>query len=186
MWPKYLRRPVGDVIRDIRAVHGNTIVFNDVSLVDDVEYAKELFTAMIPLKKRWGGLATIEVVRDPELLELLRRSGCIYLLLGFESVNQENLCQIRKGFNKSDHYREVMEALHGQGISVQGCFVFGFDHDDTGVFAATVEQVNALKIDIPRYSLYTPYPGTALFKRLLADGRIPSASIGKITIPCTW
>jgi radical SAM superfamily enzyme YgiQ (UPF0313 family) len=174
MWPKYLRRPVGDVIRDIQAIPGKIIVFNDVSLVDDVDYAKELFTAMIPLRKRWGGLSTVEVVKDPELLDLMRRSGCVYLLLGFESVNQSTLRQIHKGFNHTDAYREVMETLHGYGISVQGCFVFGFDHDDATVFASTVERVNDLRIDIPRYSLYTPYPGTALFTRLHAEGRILS------------
>ncbi|MHB9133229.1 MAG: B12-binding domain-containing radical SAM protein [Armatimonadota bacterium] len=174
MWPKYLRRPVGEVIRDIQAVQGSVVVFNDVSLVDDVEYAKELFTAMIPLKKRWGGLATTEVVKDEEMLDLMQRSGCVYLLLGFESVNQSTLFQIRKGFNKSDNYQEVMETLHGRGISVQGCFVFGFDHDDASVFASTVERVNELKIDIPRYSIYTPYPGTTLFKRLLEENRIVS------------
>lgn len=174
MWPKYVRRPVGDVIRDIEHISGNIIAFNDVSLVDDVEYAKELFTAMIPLKKRWGGLATTEVVKDPELLDVMRRSGCVYLLLGFESVNQSTLVQIRKGFNKSDNYAEVMATLHGHGISVQGCFVFGFDHDDATVFASTVERVNELKVDIPRYSLYTPYPGTVLFRRLLEEGRILS------------
>jgi len=174
VWPHYLRRPVGDVIRDISQVHGRVFAFNDVSLVDDVEYAKELFSAMIPLKKIWGGLATTEVVKDPELLELMRRSGCRYLLLGFESVSQSTLQQIRKGFNKSDNYGPVMRTLHDIGISVQGCFVFGFDHDDAGVFAATVDRVNELQVDIPRYSLYTPYPGTTLFHRLRAEGRIIS------------
>lgn len=174
MWPIYLRRPIHEVLRDIQAVRGRVIVFNDVSLVDDVEYAKELFTAMIPLRKRWGGLATTDVVKDPELLNLMQRSGCTYLLLGFESVNQTTLTQIHKGFNRSDDYQEVMARLHDRGISVQGCFVFGFDHDDPSVFARTVEQVNALRIDIPRYSLYTPYPGTALFTRLLDEGRILS------------
>ena len=174
VWPHYLRRPVDDVIHDIRQISGRVVAFNDVSLVDDVEYAKELFTAMIPLKKIWGGLATTEVIKDAELLEIMRLSGCRYLLLGFESVNQSTLLQIRKGFNKSDNYAQVMETLHACGISVQGCFVFGFDHDDPSVFAATVEQVNALRIDIPRYSLYTPYPGTALFHRLRAEERILS------------
>jgi radical SAM superfamily enzyme YgiQ (UPF0313 family) len=174
VWPHYLRRPVGDVIRDIRQIPGRVFAFNDVSLVDDVEYAKELFSAMISLKKIWGGLATTEVVKDAELLELMRRSGCRYLLLGFESVSQSTLQQIRKGFNKSDNYGPVMRTLHDNGISVQGCFVFGFDHDDAGVFAATVERINELRVDIPRYSLYTPYPGTTLFHRLRAERRILS------------
>ncbi|MEI7671653.1 MAG: hypothetical protein WCK00_06025, partial [Deltaproteobacteria bacterium] len=68
----------------------------------------------------------------------------------------------------------VLEALHHHGIAVQGCFVFGLDEDDTSVFANTVDQVMAMNLDIPRYSLYTPYPGTLLFKRLLAEKRILS------------
>lgn len=174
VWPHYFKRPVADVIDDVRALPGRLFCFNDVSLVDDPDYARELFTALIPLRKKWGGLATVEIARHPDLLDLMRRSGCVYLLLGFESVNQSGLLGIHKGFNKSRDYRLVMEALHGAGITVQGCFVLGLDEDGPGVFAETVEQVLELKIDIPRYSLYTPYPGTPLFRRLLSEGRILS------------
>jgi radical SAM superfamily enzyme YgiQ (UPF0313 family) len=174
VWPRYLKRPVADVLADIARVRGRNLCFNDVSLVDDREHARELFTAMIPLGKRWGGLATIDVTRDAELLELMARSGCVYLLIGFESACQSTLQQIRKGFNHTVEYSEAVRALHSNGISVQGCFVFGFDHDDGTVFEATVDLVNELRIDIPRYSLYTPYPGTPLFARLLAEGRILS------------
>jgi radical SAM superfamily enzyme YgiQ (UPF0313 family) len=174
VWPHYLKRPVADVIRDVRAVPSRYFCFNDVSLIDDLDYAKELFAALIPLRKRWGGLATVEVARHPDLLALMQKSGCAYLLLGFESVNQANLLDIHKGFNKAQDYRHVMETLHAHGIVVQGCFVFGLDGDDSSVFPDTVEQVLDLKIDIPRYSIYTPYPGTALFKRMLAENRILS------------
>lgn len=174
IWPRYYRRPVSDVIDDVRSLPGNRFVFNDVSLVDDREYAMELFNALSPLKKKWGGLTTIEVAGDHELLGLMERSGCIYLLIGFESINRENLRQIYKGFNHVDNYSVAMETLHSHNISVQGCFVFGLDHDDRSVFESTVQRVNELKIDIPRYSLYTPYPGTMLFKRLFDEGRILS------------
>lgn len=174
VWPRYYRRPVADVVADVRSIDGGLFCFNDVSLVDDLDYARELFTALIPLKKKWGGLATVEIAKHPDLLELMRKSGCVYLLLGFESVNQLNLRGIHKGFNKAEGYGRVMEALHGHGITVQGCFVFGLDGDDRSVFTETVEQVLELKVDIPRYSLYTPYPGTALFKRLAAEDRILS------------
>jgi radical SAM superfamily enzyme YgiQ (UPF0313 family) len=174
VWPKYLKRPVGDVIRDIRQVKGRVIAFNDVSLVEDVDYATELFTAMIPLKKKWGGLVTADFMRHPGLVDLMRRSGCVYLLLGFESTDRASLSQIYKGFNKPVNYREIVNELHAHSISVQGCFVFGFDQDDRSVFRRTVDEVLDMKIDIPRYSLYTPYPGTLLFKRLMKEGRIIS------------
>lgn len=174
VWPDFLKRPVADVIRDIRLTRGRYLVFNDVSIAEDPDYAKELFRAMIPLKKQWGGLATVDIAHDPELLELLRASGCRYLLFGFESDSRTVLQDIRKGFNKPVDYDILVRTMHDLGISVQGCFVFGFDHDTTETFQRTVERVNALRIDIPRYSLYTPYPGTELFRRLHREGRILS------------
>jgi len=174
VWPKYLKRPVADVVRDLRSARGRIIAFNDVSLVDDVEYAKELFTAMIPLRKRWGGLVTADSLQNTELLDLMVASGCRYLLIGFESGDQATLRGIRKNFNHTVRYRDLVRDLQRRGITIQGCFVFGFDHDDASAFAATVELVQQLGVDIPRYSLYTPYPGTALFRRLLDEGRILS------------
>jgi len=174
LYPKVYQRPIGDIIRDIKAQSGSRFVFNDVSLVDDVEYVKELFTAMIPLKKTWGGLATMQVAQEEELLDIMQQSGCQFLLVGFESFNQKSLRKIGKGFNRIKEYKQAMERFHAHGISIQGTMVFGFDDDDTDVFAETVERVQELKIDIPRYSIYTPYPGTALYKRLERENRIIS------------
>ena len=174
VWPRYFKRPVDDVIRDIRSIPSRYICFNDVNLVDDLDYAKELFSAMVPLGKKWGGLATVEIARHSDLLELMRKSGCIYLLLGFESINQTGLRDIQKNFNKAVDYKMVMSVLHEYGITVQGCFVFGLDEDGPSVFRETVDQVLDLRMDIPRYSLYTPYPGTPLFKRMLRANRILS------------
>jgi len=174
VWPHYLRRPVAEVIRDIKAAPGKQIGFNDVSLIDDAEYARELFTAMTPLRKRWGGLVTADALQDTELLELMVRSGCVYLLIGFESGDQATLRGIRKSFNKTQSYKELIGSLQRRGITIQGCFVFGFDHDDSTVFESTVQLVQDLGVDIPRYSLYTPYPGTPLFQRMLAERRILS------------
>lgn len=176
VWPGYAKRPVGDVIQDIQSMSGRLLTFNDVSLVDDVDYAKELFKAMIPLKRRWGGLATVRVADDPELLDVMARSGCRYLLIGFESISQPALREIHKGFNREEEYKSLMEALHAYGISVQGTFMFGFDSDDASIFEATVQRVIDFKVDIPRYSILTPYPGTGLYKRLLAEKRLLSCN----------
>ncbi len=174
IWPRFQKRPVKDIVRDVKALPGRLFSVNDVSPFDDKEWAKELLTALIPLNKVWGALATTENLRDPELVDLLRRAGCHFLLLGFESVNQTSLKRIAKGFNKEDQYAEVMKIAHDNQIVVQGTFVFGFDEDGPDVFARTVERVQDLKVDIPRYSIYTPYPGSRLFDRLKAEGRILS------------
>ncbi len=166
------KRPVGEVIDEIRRIPSRRFAFNDVNLTDDREYAKELFSALIPLKKKWGGLASTTVVQDEELLDLMARSGCGYLLLGFESVDSPALHSIQKRFNRSAEYGEVMRKLHEKGIIVQGCFIFGLDGEGADIFDRTVEMVNELRIDIPRYALYTPYPGTPGYRKMKKEGRL--------------
>ena len=165
-------RPIGQVIDEIKAIKSGRFVFNDVSLLEDRDYAKDLFTALIPLKKKWGGLCTTQIGADDEMLELMHKSGCIYLLLGFESVTNKSLYKINKGFNKPDTYVSLMSKLHDKNIIVQGCFIFGFDEDTTSIFEETVDAVNDLKIDIPRYAIYTPYPGTSAYTRLKNQDRL--------------
>lgn len=166
------RRPVSEVIEELRRIPARRIAFNDVSITEDREYAKELFTAMIPLKKKWGGLCTTRIAADDELLDLMAKSGCRYMLIGFESLNTPALQGIQKGFNRPSAYAEVMAKLHAHGILVQGCFIFGFDHDSPTIFEAIVAQVDDLRIDIPRYAIYTPYPGTGAYLRLKSEGRL--------------
>ncbi len=165
-------RPVGEVIDEIRRLPRKRFVFNDVNLLENRTYAKELFSAMKPLKKVWGGLCTSQIVKDEEMLDLMRDSGCIYLLIGFESVSQTALDDINKGFNRAEDYHALIKMLHFRDIIVQGCFIFGFDSDTTTIFEETVDLVNELQVDIPRYAVYTPYPGTPAFKKLKSEKRL--------------
>lgn len=165
-------RPVKEVVDEIRALRGNTFVFHDLNLTDDVDYAKDLFKAIRPLKKRWGGLVSTTVARDGGLLDLMAEAGCSYLLIGFETVNPPALRGMRKRFNLPDRYRDVIDALHARNIVVQGCFIFGLDDDTPDVFGRTVAAIEELRIDIPRFALYTPFPNTAAYQRLRSEGRI--------------
>jgi radical SAM superfamily enzyme YgiQ (UPF0313 family) len=148
------------------------IVFLDLNLISDVNYARELFAALIPLGIRWGGLATTTIAWQDELLDLAARSGCRGLLLGFESANQETLREVKKSFNMRRDYREVMRRLHARGIAVMGCFVFGLDSQTKESFDETVSLVMESKMDLPRYAIATPFPATAFYNRLQAEGRI--------------
>jgi radical SAM superfamily enzyme YgiQ (UPF0313 family) len=165
-------RPIENVINEIRNLSARRFTFNDVNLLQDRNYALELLAALAPLKKMWGGLATVDTARDPEMLAALQNAGCQYLLCGFESLSEDALDSINKGFNRISEYKRSMEAFHAHGISIQGCFIFGLDDDRHDVFERTVETVNELKVDIPRYSINTPYPGTRLFRQLEQEGRL--------------
>ena len=160
------------MIAELRTFEGSYVLFIDLSPVEDIQYAKDLYRAMIPLRKKWVGLATTRIAEDAELLDLAARSGCRGLLIGFESISQSTLEETRKGFHKASDYRTVVKRLHDRGIGIQGCFAFGFDSDDTSVFERTVEFVDKVKMDLPRYAVVTPFPGTELYRRLEAQGRL--------------
>ena len=93
-------------------------------------------------------------------------------MIGFESVNQDAQGYINKGVNKTDNYEILVKELHGIGVLINGCFAFGGDSDNKDVFARTVEQVQRLRIDLPRYSILTPFPNTELYRELALQKRI--------------
>lgn len=171
-WGRPLQRPVHEVVDDLRQMAAKRVVFLDLNPIADVAYAKELLTALVPLRLTWGGLATTLIGRDPELLDLAARSGCRGLLIGFESLAPDVLHGTHKGFNAHQDYRALVGALHARGIAVMGCFVFGFDGDTAETFEATADFVHEADVDLPRYAILTPFPGTPLFARLEREGRI--------------
>ena len=169
---KPFQKPVEQVVGDIRRHGARKLIFVDLNLIADRGYALRLFEALVPLKLQWYGLATVLLADDAELLELAARSGCRGLLMGLESISRQNLRASHKGFNSPEKFARVVERLHGHGVALQGCFVFGLDHDGPEVFMETAEFAVQAKIDLPRFAIVTPFPNTALYKRLLAEGRI--------------
>ncbi len=168
----YSHRPIPEVIAELESFEKRHAVFIDLSPVEDIQYAKALYRAMIPLKFRWIGLSTTRIAEDDELLRLAAQSGCKGLLIGFESISQATLNATHKQFHAAGRYAEAVRKLHDHGIGIQGCFVFGFDTDDESVFERTVEFVDRTKIDLPRYAVLTPFPGTGLYRRLDQEGRL--------------
>ena len=166
------QRPVDWVIGDIRQFGAKKIIFVDLNLISDRDYARELFTRLIPLKVEWFGLSTVLIAHDMDLMDLLAASGCRGLLLGLETVTPESFDDARKRFNDSVDFKALIRSLHRRKISVQGCFAFGLDHDTPEVFDATVNFAIDAGVDLPRFSILTPFPGTPLFRRLEAENRI--------------
>jgi radical SAM superfamily enzyme YgiQ (UPF0313 family) len=169
---KPYQKPVDQIIADIRQHGASKLIFVDLNLIADREYALHLFAALIPLGVQWYGLSTVLLVDDAELLKLAERSGCKGLLMGLESISPQNLRQSHKSFNSPERFAGLVERLHEHGIALQGCFVFGLDHDEPDVFLKTAEFAVQAKIDLPRFAIVTPFPNTALHKRLEAEGRI--------------
>lgn len=168
----YRMRPVKDVIKEIEGLKGKFIAFLDDNIVGNLRYAKELFRALIPERKWWAGQASLNFVKDREVLKLLKESGCKFLFIGFESLSQANLREIGKKFNIVSKFKEAVKKIHDYGIGVEGAFVFGFDNDDKDVFKRTLEFVNKARIDFAQFGILTPFPGTRLYKKLEEENRI--------------
>ncbi len=169
---KPYQKPVAEVIDEIRSTGARRAIFIDLNLIADKAYAAELFEAMIPLRLKWAGLSTSLLARDEELLDLCARSGCIGLLVGFESISHAGLKDLHKGFNSPELYAEWIDRFHSYGIAINGTFVFGIDDDTPEVFEKTAQFVIDTGIDLPRFAILTPFPGTALYQRLEAENRI--------------
>lgn len=169
---KPYQKPVEQVVADIRQHGARKLIFIDLNLIADRDYARRLFSALIPLRVQWYGLATVLLADDEELLELAGRSGCKGLLMGLESISPQNLRQSHKGFNSPEKFARAVERLHAHGIALQGCFVFGLDYDEPDVFLKTAAFAVEARIDLPRFAIVTPFPNTPLYQRLVAEGRI--------------
>ncbi|MHB8882436.1 MAG: B12-binding domain-containing radical SAM protein [Thermodesulfovibrionales bacterium] len=169
---QYRVRPVPEVIAEIEAVASPYIFFVDDALALNRTAAKKLFTEMIPLKRLWLGQGTVSLAEDVELLKLMKRSGCLGLLIGFESVQKAAQDEVRKIRNLRIDFHEAMRRFHAEGFGILGAFVLGFDHENRDVFDQTLEFIMKSCIDCAELRILTPYPGTRLYDRLLSEGRL--------------
>ena len=165
-------RPIEQVIEEVKRLKKGFVVFVDDNIAGNKAYAKQLFKALIPLKINWGSQASLTMARDPELLDLAAKSGCTALFIGVESISEENLAAANKRFNKVDKYKEEFRRFHDYGILIQTGMIFGFDHDDESAFERTVEFLEENNIELAMFNILTPLPGTNLYKKMDAEGRI--------------
>ena len=168
----YRFRPISEIVEEVRSLRHRYLMFNDDNIIGNPSYARELLKALIPLKKRWFGQGSLAGLREASNIELLAKSGCICLYIGFESLSKANMIQSHKYQNDPSEYREIINELHRYGIAVSGSFVFGFDEDDPSVFEETVSFAIQTKLFSAVFTLLTPYPETAFYQRVKREGRL--------------
>jgi radical SAM superfamily enzyme YgiQ (UPF0313 family) len=164
-------RPVDDVLAELRTL-GKFILFADDNVMVQRKYSAELFSRMVELKKHWIGQCSLSAIRSPENVELLAKSGCRALFIGFESVDDATLDHMKKHQNRTADYRDVIACLHEHGIATWGAFVFGFDTDNLEVFDRTAEFAIEAQLTIASFAILTPYPATRLYRRLAEERRL--------------
>ncbi len=159
-YDSFRMRPIDEVIEDIKSMNTRYFVFWYDNFFGDVEYAKKLMEELTKLNKKWAAQVTLERCKDKELLELAKKSGCVYLFLGLESFSEITLKDVNKSINNVDRYKEIISLIHENGICIQAGIIFGFDTDTKDVFKETLEACNKLGIDGVTVSILTPLPKT--------------------------
>ena len=168
---QYRRRPISDVLNELRTVPRN-FIFVDDNIIADRDYALELFRAMAPLGKRWVSQSSVLLADDPELLRLAHAAGCRGLFIGIETASDDNLAAVNKQFNHSDSFTSRLRRIRRAGIGVIAGMIVGMDADTTAVFRKTLQFLQANAIDAVQLNILTPLPGTPLYADMARAGRI--------------
>jgi len=151
------------------------LFFVDDNLFSTEAHLDSLLRALAPLRRPWSCQISIDVARDRMLLDRLAEAGCRYVLIGFESLEAENLKQMRKPWNRvAGEYRQVVAELHTRGIGVYGTFVFGYDHDTPDSIRRSLDFAIESRLEIANFNPLTPTPGSSLYKRLHVEKRLIS------------
>ncbi|MFA4985373.1 MAG: radical SAM protein [Candidatus Brocadiia bacterium] len=186
----YRQKPVANVMRDVRAVSDiwdrPFVEFADDNTFVDKAWSRELVDAIAPLGVRWFAETDISIVEDTELLSRLRPAGCHQLLIGFESLNESRLRGLDStGWKASKlaHYAEAVNEIQSHGVTVNACFIIGLDGDGPEVFDSVRQFVRVADPLEVQVTVLTPFPGTRLFHRLEAEGRLdPQPFWHKLTL----
>ncbi len=168
----YRVRPVARMLDEIAAIESESLFFVDDALALDRRAAKALFAEMVPFRCKWVGQGTLSLAEDLDLLRLMRRAGCCGLLVGFETVALAAQETMRKSRALNISPAEAARRFHGEGIPLLGAFVLGFDGETEDVFDRTIEFALRHHLDGVQVRLLCPFPGTSLYERLLAEGRL--------------
>ena len=168
------RRSVENIVKEIKMLDRKKLYFFvDDNIVSDLGAARELFKAMIPLKIRWVSQASINMTSDDELLQLMKDSGCQGVLIGLESLNDENLKLMNKEFNAGrEGITKAVEKLNKFGIRLYATFVFGREYDTYESFEDTIKFGIDHKIFMLAFNHLTPFPETPFYKQLEANGKL--------------
>jgi radical SAM superfamily enzyme YgiQ (UPF0313 family) len=164
---------VDRALAEIDRLPGRHLYFLDDHLFGNPNFAAALFDGMAGMGRLWQAAGTVKsVLEQPVVLEKAVRSGLRSLFVGFETVNSANLQDQRKYQNIGRDYSQAIRRLHDLGVMVNGSFVFGMDHDGPDVFDRTVDWAVEQGIETATYHILTPYPDTALYRRMDAENRV--------------
>jgi len=148
-------RPIDRVVEELSQIDNNRLFIVDNSLALDTEWEKELFNAMIPLKKKWVS-HTIE--DKPEVLDLAAQAGAWYV---YQAV-----------FDRSDYIRNRIKQYHDYGIAVEGTILLGLDNQTEDDIKQLIDFLLEIDLDLAEFTVLAPFPHTKAYADLVKQNRI--------------
>ena len=176
---EYRQRSAQDVLDEMQEIEGRYLFFLDDNLIghsrESINRAKEIFTGMIKLglKKKWWMQTSIDSTKDAEVLKLAAKAGCMFAFIGFETISEVTLKDMKKGINLKigvDNYKKVVKALHSHGIGVVGAFIIGNDQESPLYYKQLAKFLVRSGIDVVQMAILTPLPGTAFMDQVKKEG----------------
>ncbi len=177
---KYLKRPIDEVIRDIKYIKGlgfKKFLLIDDNIVADPEYMLELCRRIKPLKMKWMSQCAIQIAENPELLSAVAESGCYVLSFGLETIIPDGLKEVKKTWCDPKDYYRIIKTVNDAGIEVASEMIIGLDTDTLAVLDETIKFVRNSSIIAPKFYCLTPIPGTDLNKEMNERGSISDQNV---------
>ncbi|MFA5561819.1 MAG: radical SAM protein [Eubacteriales bacterium] len=177
---RYMRRDIAEVVRDIAHIKRlgyKQFLLLDDNILADKAYLLALCKEIEKLRMKWLSQCEISIADDAEVLAAVARSGCLSLSFGLESLSQESLRSMQKGWAQVDRYGEQLRKIRQAGIDVSTEMVIGADGDTLASIRQTADFITRHKITTPRFYILTPIPGTVFYDQMKAEGRLVSTDI---------
>lgn len=176
----YKKKPIFHVEKELHKIlevwKRPFIELADDNTFVDKNWSKQLLRLFVNYKIKWFTETDISIAQDDELLELLAQSNCAQVLIGFETTQADGLKGIDRNnwkFKQFDRYITSMQKIQSYGISVNGCFILGFDTDTHETFRHTEQFIKDSGLSEVQITLLTPFPGTELYQQLKLQNRLP-------------
>ncbi|MDF7799912.1 radical SAM protein [Pontiellaceae bacterium B1224] len=176
----YKQKPVPKVLAEIDKIcaiwQHPFIEFADDNSFVNKRYWKELLPELKKRSIKWFTETDLSVTEDPELLQMMRESGCAQVLIGLESPSCDPLDRLELNSNWKLHhfaqYKQAIQTIQSYGITVNGCFIIGLDGQTSEVFDDVFSFVRESELYEVQITILTPFPGTALYERLKKSNRL--------------
>ncbi len=168
---KLRRQSLENVLRDIDKTGRKHLFFTDDNLHSDISALRELLHELLQRHYHWSCQISSDILKYPDIVPLMAQSGCVSVLIGFESLDRNNLEQMHKTWMESD-YRHIIKVFHDNGIMVCGTFILGYDFDTPDVFEQTLNFALDNRLFLANFNPLFPTPGTPLYSRLQSEGRL--------------